>query len=285
MMPLPGWEALDRAGWARAMGVPHLELHQVLDSTNDRVRALGAAGSAPFTTVVAHAQRAGRGREGRPWVSGPGAGLWISVLLPPPLGGPPGVAPLAVGVALAEALESLGVTGVGLKWPNDVLLELPAGAGKVAGILCEVVSTAQGSSIVAGVGVNLLPPGRGMTGPAAGLVPEVKGAAGVRLAAGVLATEFVRSLRRRADPPPDRLTGELRRAWERRDALVGRRIVMTPGPRGVARGVGDDGALLVETVPGRAPEKVRAGSVRLEAPELPEGGTEADAANPAREEV
>ncbi len=275
--PLPGWEGEDAAGWARRLGVPGLALVPLVDSTNAWLRGLAAGGAPWFTTVVAHEQRAGRGREGRRWDSPAGGGLWMSVLLPPPPSGPPGVAPLAVGVAVAEALEELGVRGVRLKWPNDVLVEggglLP---GKVAGVLCEVAprgampgAVGGVGGIVAGIGVNLAPddPAEGGGEPArsVGGWPRdfAVGQGGERIPAGVLAAALLGALRRWADAPADRLDGALRAAWEGRDFLRGREVRVTPGPRGRVVGVGDDGALLLESAGGADLVAVRAGSVRL----------------------
>ncbi len=270
---VPGWEGAAAGEWARRLGVPDLELHPALGSTNDRLRECGRDGAAAFTTVVAGSQTAGRGREGRGWRSEPGAGLWISVLLPLPPGGAPGVAPLAVGVAVAQALEVLGLHAVGLKWPNDVVV----GGGKLAGILCEVAHGGAGrpSGIVAGIGINLESPG-----PLAadgGLPPtwfaqEHPGgrAPGVAEVARVL----LRELRRWADPPPARLTGALADEWGARDALLGRRVRVEAGGGGTLRGwstgVAADGALLLRTDPdpagsteGRVLE-IRAGRIRLD---------------------
>jgi BirA family transcriptional regulator, biotin operon repressor / biotin---[acetyl-CoA-carboxylase] ligase len=267
---IPGWEGRDAEAWAKVLGVPRLELHDELDSTNTRLRALATGGdggtgrASPFTTVVAHAQRAGRGRDGRNWRSEGGAGLWISVLLPMPPGGPPGVATLAVGVAVAEAVERLGGGPGGrvrLKWPNDLMAVTPDGRGvcKLAGILCEVAGGGEGGGgIVAGVGVNLHPashpagrPSPDARGESAGGIEEFPSAdletfLGRRVPPSELARHLVHALRRLADPPPARLEGGLRAGWEARDLLPGTRVQVTPGPRGVVRGVGDDGALLVE---------------------------------------
>lgn len=188
----------DAEAWHRAMdgllagpsdGAPSLFLLGMVDSTNLRLRALAEEGAPPFTVVVADAQWAGRGRGGRVWDSPAGAGLWISVLLPPPPEGLPGVTPLAVGVAAAEAVEALGRGDpqagcgggtaalqshlqVGLKWPNDLLLPLAGprlGWGKVGGILCEVAPG--GSGILAGVGINLFPVSRDALEPASRIPP------------------------------------------------------------------------------------------------------------------
>ncbi|WP_338035836.1 biotin--[acetyl-CoA-carboxylase] ligase [Halochromatium roseum] len=102
---------------------------------------------------LAERQSAGRGRLGRRWVSPFGRNIYLSILwryplAPVQLGG----LSLACGVAVAQALDQLGVEGIGLKWPNDVHWQ----RRKLAGLLLEVAGEAQGPSlVVVGVGLNL----------------------------------------------------------------------------------------------------------------------------------
>lgn len=94
--------------------------------------------------LIAGRQTAGRGRQGRAWVSPPG-NLYASGLVELRAGDPPAsTLALVVGLAVAEAL---GVSGLSLKWPNDVL----TGSAKLAGILLE----RQNDVVVIGVGANL----------------------------------------------------------------------------------------------------------------------------------
>lgn len=124
------------------------------DSTNDvlRERAEADPDSWPHLSVVAtDDQRAGRGRLGRVWQAPAGRTLAASTLvdssaLPAPAAG---WLPLVAGAALARALEPLVATDVGVKWPNDVLLQ----GRKTAGILAERLSDGR---VVVGTGINLL---------------------------------------------------------------------------------------------------------------------------------
>ncbi len=103
---------------------------------------------------VAGTQTGGRGRLGRRWIDG-GASLLFSLGLPwrkDPASTPE--VTLACGVAAAEALHAQDIR-VGLKWPNDLLLD----GRKLAGILCEMAEDpAGGRSLVIGMGVNLILP-------------------------------------------------------------------------------------------------------------------------------
>lgn len=120
------------------------------DSTNARLLARAEAGAPSGTVIAAEVQTAGRGRMGRTWHSAPGDSLTFSLLWRFPRGIQLGGLSLAVGVALAETLAGLGVAGVALKWPNDVLRE----GRKLAGVLIELVSGAPHHAVI-GVGLNL----------------------------------------------------------------------------------------------------------------------------------
>ena len=108
--------------------------------------------------LAAETQSAGRGRAGRNWHSAPGATLTFSLAwrFERPLQSLLGL-PLAVGVALAEALAALDVH-VELKWPNDVLKD----GKKLAGILIESAPVRDAAQpavwAVIGIGLNLAVP-------------------------------------------------------------------------------------------------------------------------------
>lgn len=149
-------ELLD-ADWIRAHSRPRparLELHWSLDSTSSECQRRAAA-LPDGSVVLAEMQHAGRGRRGRDWLSPPGLNVYLSCLKRFERGfaALSGLS-LAVGVALVRALEPLGIGGIGLKWPNDVLV---AGSGaKLAGILVELSGEYQGpSTAVIGIGLNL----------------------------------------------------------------------------------------------------------------------------------
>jgi len=137
--------------------IQEIAIHQSLDSTNTWLMQRAAEGALGGSVCIAERQTAGRGRHGRPWISPYGGRLYLSLLwryqLPPAaLGG----LSLACGVAVARALERLGVADIGLKWPNDLLW----GRRKLAGLLLEVRGEVSGPSLlVAGVGLNVrMPP-------------------------------------------------------------------------------------------------------------------------------
>ncbi|WP_105534223.1 biotin--[acetyl-CoA-carboxylase] ligase [Solimicrobium silvestre] len=122
-------------------------------STNADLLARLPTFSSPLV-LVAETQTAGRGRAGRSWLSAPGSSLTFSLAWP--FSQSPQALlglPLAVGVALADALGSLDVT-VRLKWPNDILKD----GKKLAGVLIETANHSNQTWAVIGVGLNLLMP-------------------------------------------------------------------------------------------------------------------------------
>ena len=102
-----------------------------------------------FCAVLADHQTAGVGRQGNRWESPAGAGLWLSVAVPPPIL-PPGLVMQRAMATAARLLDPGGRT-LGLKWPNDLVAWKEGQLRKVGGILGEQV----GGRLILGLGVNL----------------------------------------------------------------------------------------------------------------------------------
>lgn len=137
---------------AAAAWLQRVDVHAAIDSTNSQLMQRAHAGSVDGHLSLAEVQLQGRGRRGRGWSSPFGGSLALSMGItlrrsPSDLGG----ASLVVGLAVLDALEHLGVRGAGLKWPNDLLLE----DAKLGGILIELADTAQASTLVVGIGINV----------------------------------------------------------------------------------------------------------------------------------
>jgi BirA family biotin operon repressor/biotin-[acetyl-CoA-carboxylase] ligase len=124
-----------------------------IDSTNNHAKELAAKNSPEGTIVVAERQTAGRGRRGRAWHSQPGQGIYMSLIMRPPLSlnQLSRVTP-SIAVAVAETLEKQLDLKPGIKWPNDVLIN----GRKIAGILTEAVTDMDGIEyIIIGIGLNV----------------------------------------------------------------------------------------------------------------------------------
>ncbi|WP_267639614.1 biotin--[acetyl-CoA-carboxylase] ligase [Haloarchaeobius amylolyticus] len=216
-----------------------VEYHESIDSTNRRARELAGEGAADVV-VVADEQTGGRGRLDREW-NAPSGGVWASVVLRPEI--PPAQVPiltLAAAVAVTRAAREAGVEA-GIKWPNDVLVEVGGNQQKLAGILTEMEGEADRVSwVVVGIGVNV--------NIDAADLPET--ATTVRELVGDVdrRTFLQRVLEEFHDLVED--TDAVLPAWRDASLTLGQRVrVETPGEEiiGDAVDVAFPGALLVET--------------------------------------
>lgn len=134
-------------------GMPEIIWHDSVGSTNAEALALYGNGRRSPVWVAAGEQTAGRGREGRAWVSTPG-NLYASLLWPVsnvPVDRLAGLS-LVAGLAVADAFVAAGPdAAIQLKWPNDVLI----GGCKAAGILIETTGQPGELAAIIGCGLNL----------------------------------------------------------------------------------------------------------------------------------
>ena len=205
-----------------ALGRPRLHLRETA-STNDRARALAAAGAPHGALVTAAAQTAGRGRQGRRWSAPPGRALLASLVLRDP----PGLLPLYGAVAVAETVGPAAA----IKWPNDVLVD----GLKVAGILAEG-RPADGWAVL-GIGLNVAV-------RIADLPPELHATAGTL---GLEPRDVEPVLERLLDALERALTldtAALLDAYRARDALRGREVAWAGG-QGRADGIDGAGRLMI----------------------------------------
>jgi len=247
--------------------------YESADSTQaralDMVASAGRAGGSDGLVVIAGAQTAGRGRQGRRWVS-PAGGLWMSVVAEP--GPPAGVAtlvPLAAALAMADAVRDAAGVWTDLKWPNDLLVE----GRKVAGMLVDASAGAGRNAIdavVVGAGVNLAVDAaaidacagapRGYAGAASLSAPWQGGGGGwgggrPAIDPALLARAFIERLEAELFGLEGAGWEEVARRWEARSSMIGKAVEVRHGEctiRGVAAGVDADGALLVRQGGGTA---------------------------------
>lgn len=227
-----------------ALGRPRVH-HRLTDSTNERAKALAAAGAPHGTVVTADEQSAGRGRQGRSWVAPAGTALLMSVVLRE-LDERHAVLPLAAAVAVCEACEQAARARCAIKWPNDVWIE----RRKVAGILVE--GRPQEGWAVLGIGLNV------STAPE-DFPPELRDLAtslGMDTAADDLLEPLLARLGAQLEAPQEAVVV----AWRERDALSGEAVRWAEG-EGTAGGITENGALIVHTGSGRV--ELGAGEVHL----------------------
>ena len=219
-----------------------LSVHGAIDSTNSWLRERSLALAAPYACLCEH-QLAGRGRRGRVWEDGTGRDLCLSLLWRFGAGEAraQGLS-LGVGVAVARALESTGASGIGLKWPNDIVWQ----DRKLGGILIEGSVSGRDWVVVIGVGINVHPAAE----------PELRAPRvhlatlpGAEVSRNRLAASLIAEVSAECARYETRGAGPAIEEWKRLDAMRGRAVrVHRPGGEvaGIARGVDEAGELLVE---------------------------------------
>lgn len=231
----------------------HVEVVAHIDSTNSELMRRGPVRDNPPTLLVALSQTAGRGRMGRVWQSDAGAGLtfsWGMHLAPTDWSG----LSLAVGLALADALDPDAQWGLKLKWPNDLWWLSDGTPRKLGGILIETQLGAAPTEAparrwcVVGVGLNLQTPQistsglapvgwNEITGESAPHGPDILQACMATVVPAMQAFEL-------------KGFGPLVERFAQRDALRGQAVVLSDGRFGTALGVDAQGALRLQTAQG-----------------------------------
>jgi BirA family biotin operon repressor/biotin-[acetyl-CoA-carboxylase] ligase len=248
------------------MGLKPIEWVDRLPSTNGRVReVLSTQPDLPHGyALAARVQTRGLGRMGRPWVTGPGQDVALSVLLRPAGDDPASLVslPLALAMGVVDLLAGCGLDAR-TRWPNDVLV----GGRKICGILCERLDTPAGVAVIAGVGLNVnlsAEAARGIDQPATSLATET----GRPHDVAQTADRLLAALSRRYDAWTRAGFAGLRADWLRVSAGVGGAVSIDVGQAtlaGTLEGFGDDGELLIREAGGNQRTVWSADRVRLDA--------------------
>lgn len=260
----PTW--LDHAKIVAALGYTaahyHIRILDAVDSTNSVLMQAAEAGAPDGSVVCTEYQFAGRGRRGRQWHSILGGSLTFSVLWR----FEEGIATLvglslAVGVAIARALNRFSRFPVKLKWPNDVLVDYR----KLAGILVEIQGDIQGPSFaVVGIGLNVSLPAaqRDSIDQAVIDLEEMQ----VRMDRNILLASCLVELKAVMNVMREQGFAALRDEWEAHHAHAGQSVSLQLPDRqvvtGIALGIDDSGAFLLQSENG-ARMAYNSGDIRL----------------------
>jgi BirA family biotin operon repressor/biotin-[acetyl-CoA-carboxylase] ligase len=247
---------LDLSRVRRALPKSRIDYYDSLPSTQQVATDLAEAGAPSGTAVVADEQTAGIGRHGHDWYSEAGAGLYLSLILYPPID--PTTRPvltLALGLATAEAIARVAGIPCDLRWPNDVMLN----DRKTAGILVQLA----GNAAVAGIGINVnhqsFPP------EIASVATSIRIATGQRYDRTDLLVALLESASAFSRMLNDAGKGAILEAFTRASSYArGKRVVVDMGDRrieGITAGLDDYGFLRVLKSNGKT-ETVLAGGVR-----------------------
>jgi BirA family biotin operon repressor/biotin-[acetyl-CoA-carboxylase] ligase len=236
-------------------------------STNDEAKRAAKEGAPHGATWVAETQEAGRGRQGRAWISPPGENLTFSVLarMPCPNERVPQLA-IAAGLAVVDVVRSrLPRARVMLKWPNDVLVGLPGDDGgghekKIAGVLVEsAFARGKIESIVVGIGLNVHT--REFPDELSSIATSLSLEGGENLHRGDILADVLARLDHDLVHVAGRGLGIVHARIASADGLKGRRV-KTDALEGIAEGIDLDGRLVVRKDDGSV-ERLSSGEVHL----------------------
>lgn len=224
-----------------------IEIHQIIESTNTHLMQRMAGGLVSGRVCLAEMQTAGRGRRGRSWVSPYAGSVYMSVTQVFQRGAvsTEGLS-LAVGVLVAEALAKFGVADIQLKWPNDIYWQ----GKKLAGILLELVGDAAGEcAVVVGLGLNVNLP-RSASEEIDQAWTDLQSIVNTKISRNELVAQLLNSLLPALSHyETDGFESYLQR-WAELDFLKGSQVSASVGDSavvGVAKGVNERGALVIET--------------------------------------
>jgi BirA family biotin operon repressor/biotin-[acetyl-CoA-carboxylase] ligase len=234
--------------------IRQLEIFDEIASTNSHLFARTDLPAGRADVCIAEYQSAGRGRRGRGWTAPYGSGLCLSMSWQfPDTPRHVGALSLAAGVGVLRALRAAALGEIGLKWPNDVVF----GGRKLGGILIELrAETAGPAYVVLGLGLNFqLSPHARRAIQASGVAPvdlaEIQPAAvpGRNALAAAIVSQLVEVFVRFQQQGFHPFMAE----WREADALAGKAVRVLAGEAtqgGIARGIDEEGALMLETPAG-----------------------------------
>lgn len=215
-----------------------LEILEEVDSTNLHLLRDAYSGPLNGSACLAELQHDGRGRQGRRWLSPFACNIYLSVLWRFAAASVEAGLSLAVGVAVVRTLQAAGITtGLGLKWPNDVLWQ----GRKLAGILIESAHSCH----VVGVGLNVAMPtqaGRVIEQPWV----DVHEILGQTVSRNQLGGSLLSHLLLAMDEFSEQGLPAFLPEWKKLDVLAGKPVSLqmpTQTVTGIVHGVADDGAL------------------------------------------
>ena len=235
---------LDYLTWE--LKIPSLRRFQSIDSTNEEGLRWLNEGAVEYSTIIANAQTAGRGRYGREWVTTPQASLAFSMIIyptPAEVNFLPLFSPLGA-LAVCLALQDLSNLKPEIKWPNDVLVQ----QHKIAGVLAEThwMETYL-KGLVIGMGINIakesVPPAHQMLFP----VASIEDFCHTKIKRLQLLKKTIQHF------IAQRVTitsGALINNWQQRLAFIGKPVQIKDGEtilfQGVLQGLDENGWLVLE---------------------------------------
>ncbi len=236
--------------------------YRKVGSTNLLGFRLAETGSEEGTLIVAEEQTKGKGRMGRSWYSPPRLGLWMSLILRPPV--PPFKAPglsICAGLALAQTIKEMTGTEAKIKWPNDCLID----GKKVGGILLELSAELDRINfVIVGIGVNVNHSAKDFPRNLSQTATSMKIKLGKDISRLALLTSFLEEFERIYLDFKKKGLSAQREMIKSFSSLLGKKVAVRFGKEkieGMAKNIDENGSLVIKTKKGE--KVVRAGEVTV----------------------
>ena len=225
-----------------------LEIVPVIASTNTALMTRAQDESINGHVLLAELQTQGRGRRGRKWISPFGRNVMLSFGFDLSTDTTNfGSVSLAMGVAVAKAIENVGEVSIQLKWPNDIYLH----DRKLGGILIDLLNVGPPVQMLLGIGLNVYAaPDRleHANAPAIALA-QVTPRPNRHAVVSALLNEFVAAIEQYSQQGFSSFMAE----WSKRDIYAGHLLCvdgLNEKIEGRSRGIDASGALQLETSEG-----------------------------------
>jgi len=235
-----------------------------IDSTNTIAYELAEKGVKEGTVILAEEQAKGRGRHGRGWMSPPGSGIYMSVILRPRIT-PDEISriTLLAAVAAAQAVRETTGLAASIKWPNDILVN----DRKVCGILTEIKAEQDSIDfIVIGIGINVNTRCEQLPKAASSLREELRrGGKNEKLSRVEVARKLIEKLDENYFILKTEGFGPIMDEWKTLSDMLGSRVKVVLQGRtfeGLAHDIDPDGALVIRKDTGTL-ERISSGDVTM----------------------
>jgi BirA family biotin operon repressor/biotin-[acetyl-CoA-carboxylase] ligase len=232
-------------------------------STQDLAAELARQGEPEGSMVITEAQTRGRGRKGRSWISTPGTGVCLSVILRPKLQASQIVQiPMVAGVAAVRAISAVTCLEPDIKWPNDILLN----GKKVAGILTEMsCEKDQINYIILGIGINVNSRHSDLPKAIRDTATSLRIESGRNISRITMVQRYLIDLETAYYSYLANGFENIRQEWKSLSSTIGARVEILDGPEhltGEVLDIDTDGFLLLKTDAGKI-QRIVAGDVSL----------------------
>ncbi|BAB05404.1 biotin--[acetyl-CoA-carboxylase] ligase [Halalkalibacterium halodurans] len=221
-------------------------------STQTVALKLAQEGAKEGHIVLANEQTSGKGRMGRGWYSPPGSSISMSIIFRPQL--PPQKAPqltLLTAVAIVRAIKETTGLDSDIKWPNDLLID----GKKIVGILTEMQADQDSvHSVIQGIGINVNHQEEAFAEEIRKIATSLAIKKGEPIQRAPLIAAILKNIELFYDLYLQHGFSRIKPLWEAHAISIGKRIrarMLNDVKFGVAKGITDDGVLLLEDDDGK----------------------------------